>query len=120
MSNKYYAHIFIVSTFLVVSLVFAQTKDTMKLEPLYGLQLVEQQFIIKVKSHGCTKVEDFIIDSVHSSDSQQTQLRIIRQQADHCRAMPHIIELALQFNTHADRSYYINNPLAFNQIRKVK
>ena len=96
---------------LFTTLLVAQTMQT--LEPLYGIQFSEKHLIIKVKSNGCTQAESFQIET--EDNEAGMHLSIVRKKIDQCRAMPHIIELALTFNIERDKQYYIENPMKFRK-----
>jgi len=93
------------------------THPAEELEPLYAAQLFAQELVIKVSSNGCTRAKNFIVEQIKDGDT--VQLRIQRQQADQCRAMPRIIEISLPFSASKNIHYYIANPWLFSPA-KVK
>jgi len=81
------------------------------LEPLQAVQFFEKHLVIKVNSNGCTQPSHFKIETQQTKDV--IQLSIHRQKADHCRAMPRMVDITLPFSATADSQYYITNPWIF-------
>lgn len=102
---------------LSTSASFAQHNEFKKstaLEPLYGIQMGEQQITIQVKSNGCTRSEHFEIklnelDSLNETE-QSPELTIKRLGRDHCRRMPFVKRIKLSFDTDQDE-FVLMNPL---------
>ncbi len=80
----------------------AQNKQT--LEPLYGIHFEGNTLHIKVKSYGCTQQDHFTLKTQHHTD--YTQLSIMRNKADQCRAMPRIISLPLVITDDVSQTPY--------------
>ena len=81
-------------------------------EPLYGIQLIQDKVVIKVKSNGCTDAAHF--DVQVSAEEGQHALLFVRNKADRCRKMPRIIrlELALSASSKTTKPVYrLVNPL---------
>ena len=96
---------------LSTSASFAQHNEFKKstaLEPLYGIQMGEQQITIQVKSHGCTRIEHFEVKL--EEGEQGAQLSIKRLGSDHCRRMPHLISISLPL-PETKTNFQLMNPL---------
>jgi hypothetical protein len=97
---------------LSTSASFAQHNEFKKstaLEPLYGIQMGEQQITIQVKSNGCTRSEHFEIKL--NETEQSPELTIKRLGRDHCRRMPFVKRIKLSFDTDQDE-FVLMNPLS--------
>lgn len=90
---------------LLTSSSLAQKNEN--LEPLYGLQLVDNQLVVQVNSNGCTVKEHFVIHKQYHEG--EYQLRIIRTKKDYCRAMPKVVFLSLPIVLKATDRYNIRN-----------
>mgnify|MGYP000704682630 CR=1 FL=1 len=73
-------------------------------ERLHSLTFSATSLDIQVKSFGCTKAEDFRVQTDNNNE-----LTIIRKKADRCRAMPRIIDLQLPLPELAEGDVYIKN-----------
>lgn len=78
------------------------------LERLHALTFSGKHLAIRVESYGCTKAGDFDV-RVEGGNT----LAIIRKKADHCRAMPRIIELQLPMADLIVRDYQVKNNFAY-------
>ena len=83
----------------------AQTSH--QLEPLYGIEFLKNAVKVSVKSTGCTKPEHFTIKTHEKEEA--TQLEIIRNKPDRCRAMPKIISLELELVNENRKPYELIN-----------
>jgi len=81
--------------------------NTATLEPLYGLTMHQNSITVIVKSNGCTKAEHFTVDQLQASD--YTQINVMRQKPDRCRAMSRLMMVTLALKDNAKDSYRINN-----------
>lgn len=85
------------------------------LEPIYGFDFSPIKVSFKVKSHGCTRAEDFIV--ILDTHEKFEGLSILRTKKDLCRRMPKIIELELpitSLNVEPDSKIYLKNPFVAN------
>lgn len=68
----------------------------LNLEPLYGIAVLEDRVIFKVKSNGCTKPEHFdvTLEQQRERNNEFAELRIRRTIPDRCRRKPKVIEVS--------------------------
>jgi len=94
-----------------------KTIDTTNLEPIYGHHVKKDVISFSVKSTGCTKPSDFSLE-LNYDIKDTTQVTLIRNQADKCRAMPRVTRIDLQLTTPAKQA---NNELVvLNPVSKFK
>jgi hypothetical protein len=55
------------------------------LEPLQGAHVDKNDLVVRVSSNGCTKIEDFAVDSQRRDDL--TSFTFVRKRPDMCRAL---------------------------------
>lgn len=85
--------------------------DKKPLEPIHSVSLSSGTLHISVSSHGCTKKEDFKIDSYKQ---KQTHVRIERLKHDGCRRRKHLTKLSFplkDIGVTNDQKIVIDNPI---------
>lgn len=55
------------------------------LEPLQGAHVDKNDLVVRVSSNGCTKIDDFAVDSQRRDDL--TSFTFVRKRPDMCRAL---------------------------------
>ncbi|WP_152086092.1 hypothetical protein [Pseudoalteromonas sp. A25] len=78
-------------------------------EPLYGVKIAGDSFVIQVRSFGCTDASSFKI--IQSKDN----VTITRIKQDRCRRMPHLIWLSLDRQS-LSLPFILQNPIASNRL----
>ena len=98
-----------------------------RLEPLYGIQMGQDNITIQVKSNGCTRSEHFKF-KINSSTTEtplqkdlktvgETELTIQRLGSDHCRRMPFLLSVKLPLPD-IQGPFKLMNPLQIWRTKK--
>ncbi|MCG8671006.1 MAG: hypothetical protein MI867_16480 [Pseudomonadales bacterium] len=97
--------VILILCFLAVATVTA--KPNHHLEPLAGLQIENGMLNFKVKSTGCTSIDNFEVH--YLQNSERDALQIVRIKSDRCRRMPHYLWLSLPLEAQ-QQTFSVLNP----------
>ncbi|MCP4323814.1 MAG: hypothetical protein GY787_18555 [Alteromonadales bacterium] len=80
---------------------------------IYGFNVTEKGLTFLVKSTGCTKENNFSLQTKYIDDKTR-QISLYRTKRDLCRGMPTIISITLAFddNNSDENSYVVVNPIS--------
>ena len=91
--------------------------DITNMEQIYGHHVKANVISFSVLSNGCTKPADFSLEFDYAK-KDTTQITLIRNQADKCRAMPRVTNIEMPLTSPAEQA---NNKLVvLNPVTKFK
>lgn len=88
-----------------------QSFEPKALESIHSVSLTSDALHISVSSHGCTKKDDFKIDSYQE---QNKHIRIERLKYDGCRRRKHLVKFSFtlkEIGVTSDEAIVLDNPI---------
>lgn len=90
------------------------------IEPIYGFEVMRNKVKFVVISRGCTKREHFSLQ-MNASEHGHTELTLVRNKRDLCRAKPKRVQIELPFTEYPTTAQLkIGNPIRLDLEKRFK